>query len=111
MIRITNQEEFKKCCEMCNSIDIESRYLGISLMDECVEYLNCGKLHVKIEYFDKSVDMYEWNKFIEIGINNQYYKKFGDDLFHLIFRGCYTTSKGFRLRLIENDQSNESRRI
>ena len=40
MIRIINQEEFKKCCEMCNSKDIESRHLGVSLMNECVEILS-----------------------------------------------------------------------
>lgn len=79
MIRIKNQEEFEKCCEMCNSRDIESRYLGLSLLKGCVEY-NINNLVVKITHVDGSIDLYEWSKFIEIGINTHYYK-FGDDLF------------------------------
>lgn len=106
MVRIKNQEEFKKCCEMCNSRDIESRYLGLSLLEGCVEHLNTTNLKVKTEYSDGSVDLYEWPKFIEIGINAQYYK-FGNDLFDLIFQGYRkSTLTGFKMKLIEDDKSN-----
>lgn len=102
MIRIKNQEEFKKCCEMCNSRDIESRYLGLSLMNECVEHLNCSDLRVKITHVDRSVERYVWSKFIEIGINSCYYK-FGDDLLGLISQGYSGWVNGFKIELIEND--------
>jgi len=106
MIRIKNQEEFRKCCEMCNSRDIESRYLGLSLMEECTEYFHWENLVVKIVHFGGRVDLYEWPKFIEIGINAQYYE-FGDDLFDLIFRGyCENIPHGFKMVLIEDDKSN-----
>lgn len=106
MIRIINQEEFKKCCEMCNSRDIESRYLGLSLLEECIEYFNWENLIVKIVHINGMVDLYEWSKFIEIGINVQYYK-FGNDLFDLIFQGyCNKSPDGFKMVLIEDDQSN-----
>lgn len=64
MIRIKNQEEFKKCCEMCNSRDIESRYLGISLMNECVEHLNSPNLSCKVKRFDGDESLYNWDRFI-----------------------------------------------
>lgn len=102
MIKITNQEEFKKCCEMCNSRDIESRYLGISLMNACVEHLNSLKLRVEIIHIDENIDLYEWSKFIEIGINSVCYK-FGNELYELLLRGYYTTPSGLRITLIEND--------
>lgn len=102
MIRITNQEEFKKCCEMCNSKDIESRLLGLSLLEECVEHLNCGTLCAKLEYIDKSVDLYEWPEFIKIGINAINYK-FGDDLYGLISRGFYLSTNGLKMTLIDYD--------
>lgn len=105
MIRITNQEEFKKCCEMCNSKDLESRYLGISLMNECVEHLNCPNLTVKMERFDGDEFLYSWDRYIEMGINSVCYK-FGNELYDLIFRGYYKTPSGIKIMLIENDQSN-----
>ena len=104
MIRIKNQEEFKKCCEMCNSRDIESRYLGLSLLKEYVEY-NINNLVVKMTHVDGSVDLFEWSKFIEIGINANYYK-FGDDLFDLISRGYFKRLNSFEMTLIEDDKSN-----
>lgn len=98
MVRIKNQEEFKKCCEMCNSRDIESRYLGISLMNECVEHLNCSNVTVQIVYSPGDIDMYEWNKFIEIGINATNYK-FGNDLYNLISQGYYKSGLYCTMRL------------
>lgn len=90
---------------MCNSKDVESRYLGISLMNECVEHLSRIKLNAKIEHVDKSIDLYKWSEFIEIGINAYDYK-FGDDLYDLISRGYYISPSGFKITLIEDDQSN-----
>lgn len=37
MIKVTNQKEFEKCCELMNSIDKESRLLGWSLIQDCME--------------------------------------------------------------------------
>lgn len=105
MIRIINQEEFKKCCEMCNSKDLESRYLGISLMNECVEFLNSPKLRAEIIHIDGNIDLYDWSKFIEIGINAVRYK-FGNELYELLLRGYYTTPSGLKMILLEDDQSN-----
>lgn len=98
MIRIKNQEEFKKCCEMCNSRDIESRYLGISLMNECVEHLNCTSLTVQVVHHPGDIDLYEWNKFIEIGIDAINYK-FGNDLYDLILQGYRKSEFGLTMRL------------
>ena len=99
MIRIINQEEFKKCCDMCNSRDLESRYLGISLMNECVEHLNCTNLTVQvIHHSNDIIGLYEWSEFIEIGINVINYK-FGNDLYDLISRGYYKSGFGTIMKL------------
>ena len=100
MIRIINQEEFKKCCEMCNSKDLESRYLGISLMNECVEHLNCTNLTVQVIHnSDDILGLFEWSEFIEIGINVIDYK-FGSALYDLISQGYYQSGFGTIMRLI-----------
>ena len=90
---------------MCNSRDIESRYLGLSLLKECIEY-NVNNLVAKMTHVDGSVDLFEWSKFIEIGINAYYYK-FGDDLFDLISRGHFKRLNSFKMTLIEDDKSNK----
>lgn len=101
MIRIKNQEEFKKCCEMCNSKDLESRYLGISLMNECVEHLNFPNLSRKLLVVDNGC-LYNWNEYIETGINAIWYK-FGDELYELLSQGHYHPLTGLEVTLIEND--------
>ena len=101
MIRIINQEEFKKCCEMCNSKDLESRYLGISLMNECVEHLNCPNLGVRWT-FRGMESLYEWHRYIETGINFPDYK-FGDELYQLLLRGYYITPGGYKITLSKHD--------
>ena len=105
MIRIKNQEEFKKCCEMCNSKDLESRYLGISLMHECVEHLNSPNLSCKMERFNENESLYSWDSYIEMGISSVCYK-FGNELYELLSRGYYKTPSGLKVILIEDDQSN-----
>lgn len=105
MIRIINHEEFKKCCEMCNSIDTESRYLGISLMNECVEHSNSTNLSCKMKRVNGDEFLYNWHRYIEMGINSPCYK-FGNELYELLLRGHYTTTSGLKLTLIEDDQSN-----
>ena len=105
MIRIINQKEFEKCCEMCNSIDIESRYLGISLMNECVEHLNSPNLSCKMKRFNGDESLYTWDRYLEMGINSVCYK-FGNELYELLLRRYYTTPSGLKIILIENDQSN-----
>lgn len=91
---------------MCNAKDRESRLLGLSLLEECVEYLNCGKLYAKLEFSDKSVDLYEWSEFIKIGINAIYYK-FGDDLYGLISRGFCLSTTGLKMTLIDYDDEKD----
>ena len=87
---------------MCNSKDLESRYLGISLMNECVEHLNCTNLTVQvIRHSNDIIDIYEWSEFIEIGINVIDYK-FGNDLYDLISRGYYKSGFGTIMRLIHD---------
>jgi hypothetical protein len=102
MIRIINQEEFKKCCEMCNSKDLESRYLGISLMNECVEHLNCPNLSCKMKGFNGGEALYNWDRYIEMGINSVCYN-FGNELYELLLRGCHITPSGLKVTLIEHD--------
>ena len=106
MIRITNQEEFKKCCEMCDSKDLESRLLGLSLMNECVEFWNAGNISVLIWPPSTSNKKYDWYSFLEIGINDPNYK-FGTILHSLLLNHrFYEFNHGTTYYLIENDQSN-----
>lgn len=103
MIRIKNQEEFKKCCEICNSIDIESRYLGLSLLEECIEFLNPINVSVLI-YSYSYQSSFSWYKFIEIYVQDVKFN-FGTVLYNLLYYGFYTINT-ITYKLIENDQSN-----
>ena len=84
MIRIINQEEFKKCCEMCDSKDLESRLLGLSLLDGCTEFLNTGNILVLVEHFYGGKGKFNWHRFIEIGINAPEFE-FGTLLYNLLY--------------------------
>jgi hypothetical protein len=106
MIRITNQEEFKKCCEMCDSKDLESRLLGLSLMNECVEFWNTGNISVLVWPPSTLNGKYDWYSFLNIGINDINYK-FGTMLHSLLLnRRFYEVNRGATYYLIENDQNN-----
>lgn len=105
MIRIINQEEFKKCCDMCNSIDIESRLLGLSLLNECVEYLNTENIIMEVIFPDKIIDQFDWFEFIDICVNCSDYDSFGNLLYDLLYRGIHEDDS-ITCILKENDQSN-----
>ena len=103
MIRIKNQEEFEKCCEICNSKDIESRYLGLSLLEECTEFLNSINVSVLIyNYGYKS--SFSWYKFIEIYVQDIEFN-FGIVLYNLLYNG-FCTLNTITYKLIEDDKSN-----
>jgi hypothetical protein len=105
MIRITNQEEFKKCCEMCNSKDIESRLLGLSLLEECTEFLlNTCNVSVLVKHFYGGECKYSWHTFVEIGIKAPEFE-FGTVLYNLLYNRFYKL-RTITYKLIENDQSN-----
>jgi hypothetical protein len=104
MVRIINQEEFKKCCEMCDSKDIESRLLGLSLLEECAEFLNTCNLSVLVKHFYGGECKYSWHTFVEIGIKAPEFK-FGTVLYNLLYDGFYKW-KTITYKLIEDDQSN-----
>lgn len=105
MIRIINQEEFKKCCEMCNSKDLESRYLGLSLLEGCVEHLNTGNIIIKVIFPEKTIYQYDWFEFIDICVNCSNYDSFGNVLYNLLYQGIYKEYSTIFI-LKENDQSN-----
>ena len=105
MIRITNQEEFKKCCEMCDSKDLESRLLGLSLMNECVEFWNTGNISVSVWSPFTLNEEYDWYSFLNIGINDINYK-FGTVLYYLLSKHRFYENLHTTYYLIENDQSN-----
>jgi hypothetical protein len=105
MIRIINQEEFKKCCEMCNSKDIESRLLGLSLLEECTEFLlNTCNVSVLVKHFYGGECKYSWHTFVKIGIKAPEFE-FGTVLYNLLYNRFYKL-KTITYKLIENDQSN-----
>mgnify|MGYP006874624770 CR=1 FL=1 len=105
MIRIINQEEFEKCCNMCNSRDIESRLLGISLLNGCVEYLNTGNIIIEAIFPEKIIYQYDWFEFIDACVNCSDYDSFGNLLYYLLYRGIYKECS-ITCILKENDQSN-----
>ncbi len=105
MIRIINQEEFKKCCEMCNSKDIESRHLGVSLMNECVEILSSNPFIETRVLGSPSPQIYHLIDYISKVINQPSYNYLGDILYNLTFYRVYR-KPWITYKLIENDQSN-----
>lgn len=105
MVRIINQEEFKKCCDMCNSRDIESRLLGLSLLNGCVKYLNTENIILEVILPEKTIYQYDWFEFIDACINFPDYNAFGDVLYDLLSRGIHKKDS-ITCTLKENDQSN-----
>lgn len=101
MIRIKNQEEFKKCCEMCNSQDIESRHLGVSLLNECCEVLS-SNLFIETRLLDLQSQIYHLTDYISMVINQPSYNYIGDILYNLVFYGVYHKS-WITYKLIEDD--------
>lgn len=90
---------------MCNCKDLESRYLGLSLIEGCVEHLNTGNIIIKVVFSDKTTYQYDWFEFIDICANYFNYDSFGNVLYNLLYRGIYKEySTTFILK--ENDQSN-----
>lgn len=105
MIRIINQEEFKKCCEMLDSKDFESRLLGLSLMDECVEFYNTINISVLIRSSFTDEMKCDWHSFLNTGINDINYK-FGTVLYYLLSEHRFYKSPHTTYYLKEDDQSN-----
>lgn len=105
MIRIINQEEFKKCCEMCNSKDIESRHLGVSLLNECCEVLSSNLFIETLAFGSPNPQIYHLTDYISMVINQPSYNYIGDILYNLVFYGVYR-KPWITYKLIEDDQSN-----
>ena len=91
---------------MCDSKDLESRLLGLSLMNGCVEFWNTGNISVSVLSPFILNEKYDWYSFLNIGINDINYK-FGTILHSLLLnRRFYEFNHGATYYLIENDQSN-----
>lgn len=91
---------------MCNSKDLESRLLGLSLMNECVEFWDTRNISVSVWSPITLNEKYDWYLFLEIGINDINYK-FGTILHSLLLNHrFYEFNRDTTYYLIENDQSN-----
>jgi len=86
MIRITNQEEFKKCCELMNSIDKESRLLGWSLIQDCMEVPENLYIRVLTPGF---INNYEFMNYMQKRLLVKSDIKPGILLYDLVFKGKY----------------------
>ena len=104
MIRITNQEEFKKCCELMNSIDKESRLLGWSLIQDCMEVPENLYIRVLTPHF---INEHEFMKYIqERLLYNSKFIKHGIMLYDLVFKGKYKYYDQLATLFIKDDKSN-----
>ena len=104
MIRIINQEEFKKCCELMNSVDKESRLLGWSLIQDCMKVPENLYIRVLTPNF---IDEYEFMKYMQERLScKPKFIKQGIMLYDLVFKGKYKYHYQFATLFIKNDQSN-----
>ena len=90
---------------MCNSKDIESRHLGVSLMNECVEILSSNPFIETRVLGSPSPQIYHLIDYISKVINQPSYNYLGDILYNLTFYRVYR-KPWITYKLIENDQSN-----
>lgn len=104
MIKVTNKEEFSKCCELMNSIDKESRLLGWSLIQNCMEVPKNLYLRVLTPHF---IDKYEFITYMQerLSIKPEFIKQ-GILLYDLIFKGKYKYSYLSATLFIKDDKSN-----
>lgn len=104
MIKVTNRKEFSKCCELMNSIDKESRLLGWSLIQDCIEVPENLYIRVLTPHF---INEYEFMKYIQ---ERLLYKpkviKQGIMLYDLVFKGRYKYHTQLATLFIKDDQSN-----
>lgn len=103
MIRIINQEEFKKCCELMNSVDKESRLLGWSLIQDCMKVPE--NLYIRV--VDPNITKeYKFMNYIQRRLSFKSFIKYGVLLYDLVFKGEYNYYNQFATLFIKNDQSN-----
>jgi hypothetical protein len=103
MIRITNQEEFEKCCELINSIDKESRLLGWSLIQDCMKVPE--NLYIRVTTPD-FINNYEFMYYMQKRLLVKSNIKPGILLYDLIFKGKYKYHNQLATLFIKDDQSN-----
>ena len=90
---------------MCNCKDRESRLLGLSLIEECVEFYNTGNISVSVWSPFTLNEEYDWYSFLHIGINDINYK-FGTVLYYLLLNRRFYENLHTTYYLIEHDQNN-----
>lgn len=86
MIKVTNQEEFEKCCKLMNSVDEESRLLGWSLIQDCMEIPENLCIRVLTPTF---VEDYVFTAYITARLHWNTDIKNGHLLSNLVFKGKY----------------------
>lgn len=104
MIKVTNRKEFTKCCELMNSIDKESRLLGWSLIQDCMEVPK--NLYLRVITPDFIYD-YEFMDYIQKRLLfGSTIIKSGILLYDLIFKGKYKYRSQLATLFIKDDKSN-----
>lgn len=104
MIKVTNRKEFIKCCKLMNSIDEESRLLGWSLIQDCMEVPENLYIRVLTPSF---INEYEFMKYMQERL--LYEPKFikqGIMLYDLVLKGKYKYHTQIARLFIKNDKSN-----
>lgn len=103
MIEVTNRKEFFKCCELMNSIDKESRSLGWSLIQGCIEIPENLYIRVITSGF---INTYEFIYYMQKRLLVESDIKPGILLHDLIFKRIYKYHDQSAILFIKDDQSN-----
>lgn len=86
MVKILNREEFIKCCELMNSVDKESRILGWSLVQDCIEIPE--NLYIRVITVGFTGE-YKLMEYIQERLSFKSNIKQGTLLYDLVFKGKY----------------------
>lgn len=100
MIKVTNKEEFSKCCELMNSIDKESRLLGWSLIQNCMEVPKNLYLRVLTPDF---INYYEFMNYMQERLLIKSDIKPGILLYDLVFKRKYRYHDQLAILFIKDD--------
>lgn len=104
MIKVTNRKEFIKCCKLMDSIDKESRLLGWSLIQDCMEVPENLYIRVITPHF---IIEYEFMEYMQERLS--YEPKFikqGNMLYNLVFTGKYKYHTQIATLFTKDDKNN-----